>query len=349
MADETWIFEYVRQFEREEYLLPNTWIVVRIDGRGFHKYVSFTNLCKNPIRLAPLWLQARISNHYGFVKPNDIRALDLMNAAAQHVLHVLHDIMISYGHSDEYSFVFHKSCTLFERRSAKIASTVVSTFTAAYIHLWPRYFAEPAPTGTFLARHSNGGGSTNVIAIEGNPQSQETSREKADLAISHLPTFDARCISYPSNHNLKDYLSWRQADCHINNLYNTTFWALVLKGGMSNTEAEEFLKGTLSSDKNEILWSRYGINYNNEKEIFKKGSVVLREYKMLEPTEAARRIDIDVASDLPKEDELSKTKREKIRKARQKADVVVRHIDIIKDDFWQQRPWLLTGQPGSSV
>lgn len=29
---------------------------------------------------------------------------------------------------------------------------------------------------------------------------------------------------------------------HINNLYNTTFWALVLKGGISNTEAEKELK-----------------------------------------------------------------------------------------------------------
>lgn len=32
-------YEYVRNFERDEILLPNTWIVVRIDGRGFHKYV----------------------------------------------------------------------------------------------------------------------------------------------------------------------------------------------------------------------------------------------------------------------------------------------------------------------
>jgi hypothetical protein len=30
-------YEYVRNFERDEILLPNTWIVVRIDGRGFHK------------------------------------------------------------------------------------------------------------------------------------------------------------------------------------------------------------------------------------------------------------------------------------------------------------------------
>lgn len=29
---------------------------------------------------------------------------------------------------------------------------------------------------------------------------------------------------------------------HINNLYNTTFWALQQKGGMSGTEAEKELK-----------------------------------------------------------------------------------------------------------
>jgi hypothetical protein len=30
-------FEYVKDFEQPDVLLPNTWIVVRIDGRGFHK------------------------------------------------------------------------------------------------------------------------------------------------------------------------------------------------------------------------------------------------------------------------------------------------------------------------
>lgn len=70
---------------------------------------------------------------YGFEKPNDRRALDLMNAAAKAVVADLPDITISYGVSDEYrlevsihccwqvlilsSFVFHKSCNLFERRA----------------------------------------------------------------------------------------------------------------------------------------------------------------------------------------------------------------------------------------
>lgn len=278
---------------------------------------------------------ARLSSYYAFVKPNDVRALHLMNAAAQHTLSVLPDIVIAYGHSDEYSFVFHKNTSLFERRTAKITSTVVSTFTAAYVHLWPLHFSpssqdEQASVGT-----------TNV------------STEVKPLDLNHLPTFDARAVCYPSIRNFRDYLSWRQADCHINNLYNTTFWALVQQGRMSNTEAEEFLKGTFSADKNEILFSKFGINYNNELEIFKKGSTVLREYKLEEPpvapststAQALLTADAEL-EEVEEQKELSKTQKEKSRKTRQKAQIVVVHPDIIKDDFWLRRPWLLTGKPG---
>ena len=42
---------------------------------------------------------------YGFEKPNDRRALDLMNAAAKQIVTELPDIMIAYGISDEYRSV----------------------------------------------------------------------------------------------------------------------------------------------------------------------------------------------------------------------------------------------------
>ncbi|KAK4987336.1 tRNA-His guanylyltransferase [Elasticomyces elasticus] len=91
------------------------------------------------------------------------------------------------------------------------------------------------------------------------------------------PTFDGRCVTYPTAEHIRDYLSWRQTDCHINNLFNTTFWTMVQQGGMGATDAEQELKGTVSSDKNEILYSRFGINYNNEPEMYRKGSVVFRQ------------------------------------------------------------------------
>lgn len=84
----------MKDFEQPDKLLPNTWIVVRIDGRGFTKF----------------------ADKYSFEKPNDRRALDLMNAAAKAVVTEIPEIAIAYGISDEYSFVFHKTCTLFQRR-----------------------------------------------------------------------------------------------------------------------------------------------------------------------------------------------------------------------------------------
>ncbi|KAL4787465.1 Thg1 C terminal domain-containing protein [Aspergillus varians] len=282
-------YEYVKAFEQPDTLLPNTWIVVRVDGRGFHK----------------------LSDRYAFKKPNDRRALDLMNAAAVEVLKDLPDLAIAYGVSDEYSFVFHPTCELFERRSAKLVTTIVSTFTAHYIHQWGKYFLD------------------------------------TPLQPPYLPSFDGRAVVYPATKNLRDYMSWRQVDCHINNLYNTTFWTMVLQGGMSNTDAENELKGTVSSDKNEILFKRFGINYNNEDEIYKKGSVVFRQYQ-LEDTKIG--FDPKTLQGQGEEEGVpgnaSKTQQEKARKLRRKAQVVVEHVDIIKDEFWEQRPWILSGKPG---
>jgi tRNA(His) guanylyltransferase len=73
-----------------------------------------------------------------------------------------------------------------------------------------------------------------------------------------LPSFDGRAVLYPSEQVLRDYMSWRQVDCkiaasqfskilthfigHINNLYNTAFWALVDIGGCTEAKAEEELR-----------------------------------------------------------------------------------------------------------
>ncbi|KAG5975537.1 Glucose-responsive transcription factor [Claviceps cyperi] len=280
-------FEYVRNFEQADSLLPNTWIVVRIDGR------AFTKMCAK----------------YGFEKPNDRRALDLMNAAAKAVVTDLPESVIAYGVSDEYSFVFHKSCNLFERRASKLVSTIVSTFTANYVYSWGTYFP--------------------------------------DTPLSFpLPTFDGRAVCYPSVQNLRDYLSWRQVDCHINNLYNTTFWLLIQLGGLDNKEAERTLAGTLAADKNEILFSRFNINYNNEPEIFKKGSVIFRDYELVDAEPHAVALEMDDLAESAQQQ--SKSQAERDRKKRAKARIAVEHTDIIKDEFWNRRPWILSNKPGQA-
>lgn len=217
-------FEYVKQFEQTDTLLPDTYIVVRVDGKNFHAF----------------------SKHYDFAKPNDERALRLMNASAKNVV-LKHraDVIAAYGESDEYSFILRRDSELYKRRSAKLSTLFVSLFTANYVALWPKFFQE------------------------------------RPLDLAKLPHFDARCVMYPNITVVKDYLAWRYVDTHINNLYNTAFWQLQLVCGMSAREAEARLSGTLSSEKNEILFKDCGINYNNEPEMYKKGTLITRRGEVL--------------------------------------------------------------------
>lgn len=66
------------------------------------------------------------------------------------------------------------------RRASKLVSLVASLFSAAYVRFWPTHFP-----GTPLAA---------------------------------TPMFDGRAVLYPADATLRDYLSWRQADTHVNNL-----------------------------------------------------------------------------------------------------------------------------------
>ncbi|SAL98334.1 hypothetical protein [Absidia glauca] len=251
-------FEYVRHFEQNDTLLPNTYIVIRIDGRGFHRF----------------------SQTHNFAKPNDRRAIDLMNHCAIQVMKDLHDIILAYGQSDEYSFVLPKKSNLYSRRASKLSSTVVSLFASNYVMAWPTFFGSQA--------------------------------------IEYPPCFDSRTVCYPSDQNLKDYLNWRQADCHINNLYNTTFWALV-HDGLTETEAEDKLKGTFSKDKNELLFSKYNVNYNNIEPIYRKGSTIIRLRQ-------------EVTSISPRNGEPV---------TRTKLVPAAVHDDIIGQDFWDKHQNLL--------
>lgn len=100
-----------------------------------------------------------------------------------------------------------------------------------------------------------------------------------DKNLDQIPIFDSRIVCYPDSKSLRDYLNWRQVDCHVNNLYNTCFWKLVEKG-LTNVEAEKSLKGTLSNFKNELLFKEFNINYNSIEDIYRKGTILIRIFSL---------------------------------------------------------------------
>ncbi|XP_077182531.1 putative tRNA(His) guanylyltransferase isoform X4 [Paroedura picta] len=166
---------------------------------------------------------------------------------------------------------------------------VVSQFAASYVFYWKDYFV--------------------------------------DQPLLYPPGFDGRVVLYPSDQNLKDYLSWRQADCHINNLYNTVFWSLVQKSGLTPVEAQKRLQGTLAGDKNEILFSEFNINYNNEPLMYRKGTVLVWQ----KVNQVIRK-----KVKIPKE-----TEDEEVEVTRLKKTPVPLNCDIIGDQFWDQYPEIL--------
>ncbi|XP_057725442.1 tRNA(His) guanylyltransferase 1-like isoform X1 [Arachis stenosperma] len=246
--------EYVKSFEFDSKLMPLTWIVIRIDGCHFHRF----------------------SELHEFVKPNDERALNLMNSCAMTVLEEFpHDIVFAYGVSDEYSFILKKTTELFQRRASKIVSTILSFFTSTYVMRWKDFFSQSE--------------------------------------LKYPPSFDGRAVCYPSTEILKDYLSWRQVDCHINNQYNSCFWKLVASGKQKR-EAQQNLKGAQLQKKIEEL----AIDYNNLPAMFRQGSSVFWD-KM----------------------DNALTHQQNGKSSESCGRVIVEHCNIIGSGFWLEHPSIL--------
>ncbi|KAF8837643.1 tRNAHis guanylyltransferase [Paxillus ammoniavirescens] len=269
-------YAYVRNFELPDPLLPGCFLVCRLDGHSFHRF----------------------SDEHGFTKPNDERALELMEHAAKDLMSEYNDIVVAFGESDEFSFLLRKSTHLYNRRHAKILTTLTSYFTSCYVFHWPEYFP-------------------------GKP-------------LRYPPSFDGRIVQYPDERAIRDYFAWRQADTHINNLYNTVFWALIQQGGQTTAEAHATLRGTVSSQKHEMLFQRFKINYNELPARFRKGSVVVGE---VVPQDA---VDANATKPPVVQGEGTSRPPPKARKGdKSKMTIQVLHCDVIGDEFWMARPHLL--------
>lgn len=166
---------------------------------------------------------------------------------------------------------------------------------------------------------------------------------------------------------------------HINNLYNTTFWALIQKGGMEAPAAEKLLSvsadllhlsltenltvkrglllpiRTRSCGPDSVSTTTTSRRYTRRAVLCLEMYVHLhrqdmlrfadaKQYELVEPSsQKTAANDIDNSAEPVQQ---SKTQAEKAKKLRNKAQVTVQHLDIIKDEFWDRRPWLLSNKPG---
>ena len=134
---------------------------------------------------------------------------------------------------------------------------------------------------------------------------------------------------------------------------------MVQEAKMTKDEAHKKLKGTLSNDKNEILFSQFNINYNNQPEVYKKGTLVIRVKKIVSQRppkvgekevideETKKKIEeinkaneefLDRCNKAFKADELltkdDKFMEEKLNEL--KGQIYLAHLDVVKDSFWNK-------------
>jgi tRNA(His) guanylyltransferase len=103
---------YMRRFEyfHDLRLLPETWTVIRVDGRGFSRLTTAA-----------------------FDKPFDARFHDLMVGVATTLLEELGGIY-AYTESDEISVLFPRNWDLFDRELEKLVSVSAALASAAFTH-----------------------------------------------------------------------------------------------------------------------------------------------------------------------------------------------------------------------
>lgn len=101
---------------------------------------------------------------------------------------------------------------------------------------------------------------------------------------------------------------------------------MVQKGGLTTAQAEDRLKGTLASDKNEILFSEFNINYNNESVLHRKGTALIWEKREETVCKHTKR---------PDEEE------KEVPVTRSRRRVEAYHCDIIGEQFWEEHPDIL--------
>jgi len=240
------------------------------------------------------WLVIRVDGHsfsnftkvQNYRRPYDARGQGLMDHVAMMTMKEFSGVVLAYGESDEYSFVLRPSEDMFNRRETKIATTFASFFTGAFVMNWSTFFP-------------------------GNP-------------LTMVPHFDGRAMGYPTLDILKDYLAWRQVDCHKNSLSNTTYWTLVQEGNMSGKVAQNEMNHKTPAEKREIIES-YGLKYGEFPEDYRHGSTLVRLIEEYQLDQAG--IDELKAKNIP-------VKSIQTRSLRCKYEKIV--VNLISDEFYQE-------------
>lgn len=176
------------------------------------------------------------------IKPYDSTFAGIMALAASTLVNKVQGSMMAYTQSDEISLLIRtdqseQTTPWFGNRVQKMSSVMASMVSGVF--------------------------------------NRELYLEYGDQIIN-LPVaaFDCRVYEVPSLTEAVNYFIWRQNDCTKNSISSAAYYELAkLKGRKT---AQKALHGLNQDERQELLWSECGINWNNYPPEFKRGIAVTR-------------------------------------------------------------------------
>ncbi len=219
-------------------------VVIRLDGKAFH---TFTR---------------------GFQKPFDFVLMDTMQQTMKYLCENIQGCVFGYTQSDEITLILvdyqkFTSSAWFDYEVQKICSISASMATMAF----NRFFAQDVDkwgVETFGYEWYEGG--TNDPEVINTPEWKLA--EIYSKAIDKGAMFDARCFNIPKE-EVTNLIYWRQLDATRNSIQ------MVGQAHFSHNELQDKTCNMIQ----DMLMTKYGINWNDFTTPCKRGAACIRDGK----------------------------------------------------------------------
>jgi len=220
------------------YLLRRTPVIIRLDGKAFH---TFTR---------------------GFAKPFDARLMAAMQETTLELCKNIQGCVFGYTQSDEITLVLVDYNTIdtdawFDYSVEKMCSVAASMCTLYFNRIFTKIASD------FIKEHEHQAKDKENL---GDVAEQIEKVLKSYMrAIKTGALFDARCFNVPEAEVVNAVL-WRQNDASRNSISS------LAQAYFSPKE----LHGKNSSQKQDMLMEKYGINWNNLDITEKRGTAIIK-------------------------------------------------------------------------
>jgi tRNA(His) 5'-end guanylyltransferase len=181
------------------------------------------------------------------IRPFDTSFSTMMAKATQVLTSHVQGCMLAYTQSDEISFIMRtdqstETTPWFDNRVQKISSVAASIVSASF------------------------------------------NRQLSDTYGSEIPcaAFDCRVYGVPDLVEVLNYFIWRQNDCTKNSISSAAYFELSKLPDLGKKTAQKLLHGLNQDERQELLWQKTYINWNDYDPKFKRGVAVVREEKKVE-------------------------------------------------------------------